>query len=178
MKFLPTPPDQASPSIIPQFFWQADGSVEKQYHLYRESKRVASLWLREEEGKHSLIKLNNEAFELRDKSSFFAPCLHLFDKESGKRLGGIERNALNPGEGMIHLKRQVYGWKFRKRTDTCLILMDEQRRRLFSYHYAPGYVRLLLNKPGQQDEHVVSLLCICLFLLPVMQSTYAPAFQK
>ncbi len=172
MKFIPTPPEQPTTVIKQDFYWQPGGQGKELFNLYHQDRKVASLLLYGEEDKSPLIKIDCETYEFLDKSSFFRSRLLILEKENKSCAGQIEKNSSNPVEGTIKLQGQVYGWKFQTRPDSCLLVMDQHRSRLFSYHYGPGYIRLLLNKSGRNESQVISLLCIGLYLLPVWQRSF------
>ncbi len=174
MKFIRKSLDQASLKKS-QFYWEAGRGVERgQYYLYNEINLVASLCLPEEQPATPRFHLGKDIFELRDSSSFFVACMYLIKMKEGQCVGCIEKSARNPGEGTISLLGKTYGWKFRNMHESSLLLMDQHRNRLFSYHYTPDFVRLLLNKAGRGDAQLIPLLCIGLYLLPVWHSTHMP----
>ena len=171
MEFVPTPINQPSFIRKTPYYWQPDRVSEDIFHLYQGDQKEASLSLQHVDKKPPYIQLYNEIYELHDQSSFFEACLLLLKKKKGICAGRIEKKASNPIEGTIILQRAVFKWKFNIRPDTCLLLMDEQGNRLFSYHYSHDHVRLLVNKAGKENEQLIPLLCIGLYLLPIWKFT-------
>lgn len=169
MKLLSIPSGQPSSLKKHPFYWKSYAAEKQVFHLYRENHRVATLCMPPKKHKPGVMKLLHGTFEFHDNSSFFAACLLLIEKESGKCIGRIDKNPFKTGEGTINLQGEEYGWKFNKRPDVYFLLMDQERKRVFSYHYGKDYVRLLINKPGMHNLQIVPLLCIGLYLLPLWQ---------
>lgn len=169
MKFIPAPREYSFSLMTHQYFWQADRAGNGRFYLYQEEQLVASLCLQEEKNHPPVLKLSQETLLFQENSTFFDASILIIDKDSGLCSGRINKNSLKSGEGSIRLKGQVYGWKYKKQTDSFLLVMDQKRRKLFSYHYGPDFVRLILNKTGKDNHQVISLLSIGLYLLPVWQ---------
>lgn len=173
MEFIPSPLNQHSFLKKHPYYWQIDDEREEVFHLYHNNKKVASLSLQDETNTLPYIQIDQKIFEIQDNSTFFALCLLLIEKNSGICAGRIEKNDCSPNGGTIRFQGNIYGWKYNTRPDANLLLMDEKRKRLFSYHYCPRYVRLLLNRSGLNNQQLIPLLCIGSYLLPLWQRSHS-----
>ncbi|AHM60692.1 hypothetical protein D770_12175 [Flammeovirgaceae bacterium 311] len=174
MLFLPIPPDEStflptsSSSDKLQFYWEGDVGEEVMFfHLYEEAHLVATLCIPRKQDGLVQIELNSMLVEFKDCSSFFSSCLLLANRDSGQSIGYIKKSNHKLNEGTISLHKQTYAWKIQYCPDGKLILMDHQKRKLFSYHFTPDFVRLLLSNIGRNDSKLIYLLCIGLYLLPI-----------
>lgn len=174
MLFLPIPPDgstfsptSSSSSAKLQFYWEGEvGEKVMFFHLYEEAHLVATLCMPRERDSSVQIQLNSMMVEFKDCSSFFSSCLLLANGNSGQSIGYIKKSSHKLNEGTISLHKQTYAWKIQYCPDGKLILMDHKKRKLFSYHFTPDFVRLLLSDIGRNDSKLICLLCIALYLLP------------
>jgi hypothetical protein len=167
MLFIPLHSKQSTTTLSPQYYWQAnEQGRQRRFCLYREDVPVAWLSLASRGRQGAGIMLRKERYSFEDASTFFGARL-LLSASTGLRLASIEKSAYHPGEGTIQLQAQRYGWKINSRFGNRLMLLDQQRKGLFSYYYSPEAVRLLLTKTGRHHPQLELLLCMALYLLPL-----------
>lgn len=171
MKFLPELPDSPLKLKKNLFYWDAEISkTGKQFHLYEASYPVASLNLSEGRNNPAYYKLGNEVFEFQDNSTYFCASMLVVNKNGRQCIGKVQKSIHRQEEGTINIYGETYGWKVRTLHENSLLLMDQQHRRLITYHYSDDFVRLLLTKHALDDQQVIPLLCIGLYLLPFWHS--------
>lgn len=168
VKLLPDPSTLNSPAQLQRYYW-VEGENKHILQLYAGTHKEAVLDLTSREGCVATLVAAKETISFIDRSTFFEPKLLLLEKNSGQSLGKVRKDDLKPGEGIIRLQGNPFGWKFRYRPDPCLMMLDQKRQKLFSYHYGSGFVRLLMNKSGLTCGQIHILLAIGLILLPIWQ---------
>jgi hypothetical protein len=168
MLFIPLRSKQSTTTLSPQYYWQAnEQGRQRRFCLYREDVPIAWLSLTSRGRQGAGIVLRKEKYSFQDASSFFGARLQLLSASTGLRMASVEKSTYHPGEGTIQLQAQRYGWKIINRFGNRLMLLDQQRNGLFSYHYSPDAVRLLLTKTGRHHPQLELLLGMALYLLPL-----------
>ena len=149
------------------YHWLQDFERPEVYYLYQNNEEVAKLSLQEGLNTPPYFIHQQKTVDIIDESTFFKPNLTLIEKETGIRIGAISKKESKQEEGTIQYLGQTYGWKLNTRPHPNFMLMDQKRKKLFSYHYRPRHIRLLLNHTCPAEHPIIPLLCIGLLLLPV-----------